>query len=185
MSTHTKPDKTVKAAPDYKKIIAPYREDLDRVEKSIASNFTSDVAMIPAISSYLIGSGGKRIRPLLVTALHRGCAVIPALQDTLPFLSWQNISTRLLFLHDDVVDAADLRRGAASANVKFGNQASVLVGDFLFATSFKLMSEDSDTRIIDAMSSATRHLAEGRDFAVGQHLQHGKYRKGVYGYDLP
>ena len=116
--------------------------------------------MIPAISSYLIGGGGKRIRPLLVTATSRLCGYSGSTRHITLSVVAEYIHAATL-LHDDVVDAADLRRGAASANIKFGNQASVLVGDFLFATSFKLMSEDSDTRIIDAMSSATRHLAEG------------------------
>ena len=141
-------------------MLADYKSDLDRVEKAIRENFQSDVAMIPAISGYLIGGGGKRIRPLLVIASSRLCGYTGATRHINMSVVVEYVHAATL-LHDDVVDEADVRRGAASANVEFGNQASVLVGDFLFAKSFQLMSEDSDIRIIRAVSRATRNLAEG------------------------
>ncbi|MBF0170644.1 MAG: polyprenyl synthetase family protein [Nitrospinae bacterium] len=145
---------------DFKSLTAEYRPVLDRVEKAIEERFHSDVAMIPKVSGYLIGGGGKRIRPLLtiVSARLAGYAGGEREVDLSVVAEYIHAAT---LLHDDVVDDADLRRGAASANVAFGNQASVLVGDFLFAKSFDMMSDDGDIRIIKAMARATTCLAEG------------------------
>ena len=146
---------------DYQRIISPYADDLALVEEAIKANFKSDVALIPNISSYLMGSGGKRIRPLLLIISSRLCGYqgAGALHiDLSVVVEYVHAAT---LLHDDVVDGSSLRRGAESANVKFGNQASVLVGDFLFAKSLELMSSGGDMRIVEAMARATRNLAEG------------------------
>lgn len=160
MSSHAQTNRITDPKLDYQRVVAPYSEDLNEVEKSIARHFRSDVALIPQISSYLIGGGGKRIRPFLVIATSRLCGYSGATRHITMSVVAEYIHAATL-LHDDVVDDADKRRGGESANVKFGNQASVLVGDFLFATSFTLMSEDNDTRIISAMADATKSLAEG------------------------
>lgn len=146
--------------PAYKDILAEYKGDMERVEKAIHDNFQSDVAMIPAVSGYLIGGGGKRIRPLLLIASARLCGYTGSSRHIKHSVVVEYIHAATL-LHDDVVDEADTRRGSASANIKYGNEASVLVGDFLFAKSFQLMSEDNDIRIIQAVSNATKNLAEG------------------------
>jgi len=145
---------------DFKEIIAEYKDDLQRVEKGIADNFQTDVTIIPKVSSYLTAGGGKRIRPLLLIASAKLCGYTGASRYIKHSVVVEYIHTATL-LHDDVVDEADMRRGGASANIKFGNQASVLVGDFLFAKSFQIMSEDNDIRVIQAVSRATRLLAEG------------------------
>lgn len=148
------------AGTSYQEITADYRADLDRVEEAIRENFQSDVAMIPAVSGYLTGGGGKRIRPLLVIVASRLFGLSGSSRSVTMSVVAEYIHAATL-LHDDVVDGADTRRGADSANVKFGNQAAVLVGDFLFAKSFQLMSADGDIRVVQAMSRATKSLAEG------------------------
>lgn len=144
----------------YKEAVAPYGADMERVEKDILKNFQSDVALIPQVSAYLSGSGGKRIRPILVTVSSRLCGYTGASRHIALSVVAEFIHAATL-LHDDVVDDADQRRGMESANIRFGNCASVLVGDFLFAKSFLLMSQDGDIRVINAMSEATKRLAEG------------------------
>jgi octaprenyl-diphosphate synthase len=144
----------------YKEAVAPYAPDMERVEKDIQKHFQSDVALIPQVSAYLAGSGGKRIRPILVTVASRLCGYTGASRHIALSVVAEFIHAATL-LHDDVVDDADQRRGMESANIKFGNCASVLVGDFLFAKSFMLMSQDGDIRVINAMSEATKSLAEG------------------------
>ncbi|MDH5509636.1 MAG: polyprenyl synthetase family protein, partial [Nitrospinota bacterium] len=122
-------------------------------------NFSSDVALIPNISGYLMGSGGKRIRPLLLIASSRLCGYAGGLHiDLSVVVEYVHAAT---LLHDDVVDGSNLRRGAESANARYGNQASVLVGDFLFAKSLELMASGGDMRIVEAVARATRNLAEG------------------------
>ncbi|MGK7345184.1 MAG: polyprenyl synthetase family protein [Candidatus Nitrospinota bacterium M3_3B_026] len=148
------------AGASYQEITADYRDDLERVEEAIRKNFQSDVAMIPAVSGYLVRGGGKRIRPLLVIVSSRLCGLSGSPRSITMSVVAEYIHAATL-LHDDVVDGADTRRGADSANVKFGNEASVLVGDFLFAKSFQLMSADSDIRVVQAISRATKSLAEG------------------------
>lgn len=144
----------------YKEAVAPYAPDMERVEKDIQKHFQSDVALIPQVSAYLAGSGGKRIRPILVTVASRLCGYTGASRHIALSVVAEFIHAATL-LHDDVVDDADQRRGMESANIRFGNCASVLVGDFLFAKSFMLMSQDGDIRVINAMSEATKSLAEG------------------------
>ena len=133
--------------------------DLEEVEKEIKKNFYSDVVLIPDVSEYLSSSGGKSIRPLLLLLSSRACGYSghKAIKHSCVV---EFIHTATL-LHDDVVDGADVRRGNPSANSKWGNEASVLVGDFLFAKSFELMSSEEDTRIVKTMSEACTLLSEG------------------------
>ena len=133
--------------------------DLEEVEKEIKKNFYSDVVLIPDVSEYLSSSGGKRIRPLLLLLSSRACGYSghKAIKHSCVV---EFIHTATL-LHDDVGDGADVRRGNPSANSKWGNEASVLVGDFLFAKSFELMSSEEDTRIVKTMSEACTLLSEG------------------------
>ncbi len=148
------------SAINYHDLIAEYRDDLEKTERAIRENFASDVALIPQISSYLAEGGGKRIRPLLLIVSSRLTGYTGS-KRYIPLCVVMEYIHAATLLHDDVVDDADIRRGEESANIRFGNQASVLVGDFLFAKSLELMSQDSDIRVIQTISTATKNLAEG------------------------
>jgi len=144
---------------DQKEIAALLDKELKRVEKSIMENFQSPVAIIPLISGYLANGGGKRIRPMLVLLTSRLCGYKGG-DDIVHSTVVEYIHAATL-LHDDVVDSSDTRRGKISANAKWGNGYSVLVGDYLFAKSFSMMAEKSSNDIINAVSEATKYLAEG------------------------
>lgn len=128
------------------------------VNAEILARMGSDVPLVPQIAAYLIAAGGKRIRPLLTLAAAQ-CVGNPlkavGLATAVEFIHSATL------LHDDVVDGSELRRGKDAANLVFGNQASVLVGDFLFARAFELMVETNDIRILGSLASASRTIAEG------------------------
>ncbi|QCE33736.1 polyprenyl synthetase family protein [Acetobacteraceae bacterium] len=130
----------------------------------IQTKLKSSVDLVDQLGLYLIAAGGKRFRPLLLLAAARLCGYIPqnetVRRDVRLATCVEFIHTATL-LHDDVVDDSKLRRGAASANALFGNQASVLVGDFLFARSFQLMTLDGSNKVLSILSSASATLAEG------------------------
>jgi len=134
-------------------------EDLKNVELQFKKDLQSDVPLIRKVGEYVLSSGGKRIRPalLLLTAKlcgYRGDRHVP-LASVIEFIHTATL------LHDDVVDNANLRRGIASANTLWGNEASVLVGDFLFSKSFSLMVADGDLNVLKVLSAATTIIAEG------------------------
>ncbi len=142
-----------------KKALDLIRDSLSQVENRIRKNLDSDVPLIHKISDYLLASGGKRIRPMLLIL----CARLSGYKgENLIDLATavEYIHTASL-LHDDVVDGAVLRRGNASANSVWGNEASVLVGDFLFAQSFSIMVQLGNRKIMDILSRATVVMAEG------------------------
>jgi len=133
--------------------------DMERVNACIHENLQSDIMMIPAIGHYIVKSGGKRFRPLLCLLVARlfgyqGERHIP-LAVVVEFIHTASL------LHDDVVDSSDQRRGAPSANGVWGNQASVLVGDYLFSRAFQMMVTDGDMAMLKLMSDVTNALAEG------------------------
>jgi len=132
---------------------------MTRVNACIHQNLQSDIMMIPAIGHYIVNSGGKRLRPLLclLTAKLFGYQGDRHIQLSVVV---EFIHTASL-LHDDVVDSSDQRRGAPSANGVWGNQASVLVGDFLFSRAFQMMVADGDMAMLKLMSDVTNALAEG------------------------
>jgi octaprenyl-diphosphate synthase len=143
--------------------VALVADDLKAVERAFQDHLRSDVPLIEHIGSYLLGSGGKRIRPLVLLLSARAFGPLGgAGRDRAVLLASvvEFIHTATL-LHDDVVDNAELRRGSASANAVWGNEASVLVGDFIFSKSFRLMVDDGDIRILKVLSDATTHMAEG------------------------
>ncbi|MBL8394130.1 MAG: polyprenyl synthetase family protein [Candidatus Accumulibacter sp.] len=133
--------------------------DMKAVDAVIHQRLHSDVTLVRQVAEYIVHSGGKRLRPALVllsagalgyrgTHHHELAAVI------------EFIHTATL-LHDDVVDASDLRRGRETANAIFGNSASVLVGDFLYSRAFQMMVAVNDMRIMQVLSNATNVIAEG------------------------
>ncbi len=143
----------------FSEIVENLSADLRRVEESIRDNYHSDAVLIPDISGHLSNSGGKRIRPLLLLLASRACGYEDPRAITHSVVV-EYIHTATL-LHDDVVDSAEMRRGNASANSKWGNEASVLVGDFLFAKSFSMMARDGNSEILKTMSDACTLLSEG------------------------
>ena len=133
--------------------------DMTAVNAMIVEHMQSDVPLIPQLASYLIAAGGKRIRPLLTlscTALFDGDMVrAHRLAAAVEFIHTATL------LHDDVVDDSDQRRGKDSANIVFGNEASVLVGDFLFSRAFQLMVADRSLDVLRILSNASAIIAEG------------------------
>ncbi|MDA8401860.1 MAG: polyprenyl synthetase family protein [Deltaproteobacteria bacterium] len=134
-------------------------EELKRVEEQFEAHLITETPLIHKVAKYVISSGGKRIRPILLIVSAKICGYKGANHISLAAVI-EFIHTATL-LHDDVVDNAPLRRGKSSANMVFGNEASVLVGDYLFAKSFKILSALNNSEIIKAYSDATTLMAEG------------------------
>lgn len=151
--------------------------DMKAVNALIMARMDSNVPLIPQLAGYLIAAGGKRVRPLLTlaaTKLFNGDMARAALLAT----SVEFIHTATL-LHDDVVDGSDQRRGQDAANLVFGNQASVLVGDFLFSRAFQLMTEDGNLDVLRILSDASAVIAQGE---VMQLSLAGKIDTGMESY---
>ncbi len=134
-------------------------DDLEAVNDLIRTSLHSDVALINQLSHYIINSGGKRLRPMLVllaanASRYRGDQHVN-LAAVIEFIHTATL------LHDDVVDASQLRRGNITANALWGNEASVLVGDFLYSRAFEMMVTANDMRIMEIMSHTTNTIAEG------------------------
>jgi octaprenyl-diphosphate synthase len=138
------------------KLVAP---DMERVNTLILSRTGSEVTMIPEVANHLISSGGKRLRPMLTLATG-GLAGYQGDGHVKLAASVEFMHTATL-LHDDVVDESDMRRGKVAARIKWGNQASVLVGDFLLGQAFKMMVEVGSLRALEILSSAAAVIAEG------------------------
>ncbi len=134
-------------------------DDLAACNKAIVARMDSPVALIPQLAAHIVAAGGKRLRPLLTLASARMCGY-PGSRHVKLAACVEFIHTATL-LHDDVVDESVLRRGLASANAIFGNKASVLVGDFLFARAFQLMVEDGSLAVLAILSKAAATIAEG------------------------
>ena len=133
--------------------------DLAATNKAIVARMDSPVALIPQLAAHIVAAGGKRIRPLLTLASARMCGYAGARHVQLAACV-EFIHTATL-LHDDVVDESVLRRGLSSANAVFGNKASVLVGDFLFARAFQMMVADGSLEVLAILSKAAATIAEG------------------------
>jgi octaprenyl-diphosphate synthase len=134
-------------------------EDMTAVNQLVVQRMESRVDMIPRLAGHIIASGGKRLRPLLTLASARLCGYQGQRHRKLA-ASVEFIHTATL-LHDDVVDESALRRGNASANALFGNEASVLVGDFLFSRAFELMVEDGSIDVLRILANASSVISEG------------------------
>src|SRR5579863_4492477 len=135
------------------------KEDLERANTLILERMQSPVALIPQLAGHIIAAGGKRLRPMLTLASARLCGY-PGGRHVGLAAAVEFIHTATL-LHDDVVDASDLRRGLATANSVWGNKSSVLVGDFLFSRAFELMVEDGCLKVLQILSEASAIIAEG------------------------
>ncbi len=133
--------------------------DMAAVNQTIVQRMESRVTLIPKLAGHIIAAGGKRLRPLLTLAAASLCGYQGQRHRKLAACV-EFIHTATL-IHDDVVDASDLRRGSPSANALFGNEASVLVGDFLFSRAFELMVEDGSIDVLRVLSRASAVIAEG------------------------
>jgi octaprenyl-diphosphate synthase len=134
-------------------------DGMSRVDETILSRAASHVSMIPDVARHLIASGGKRLRPMLTLATASMCGYDGAghvkLAAAVEFMHTATL------LHDDVVDESDMRRGKLAARMLWGNEASVLVGDFLLGQAFKMMVEVGSLSCLDVLSSAAVVIAEG------------------------
>jgi octaprenyl-diphosphate synthase len=134
-------------------------DDLQLVDQIIVERLASDVVLVNQISQYIVGAGGKRLRPLSVVLAARACGH-QGKKHAAAAAIIEFIHTATL-LHDDVVDASSMRRGRDTANHVYGNQASVLVGDYLYSRSFQMMVELENLRIQEVMANATNTIAAG------------------------
>jgi octaprenyl-diphosphate synthase len=134
-------------------------DDMQAVDSQIRQRLSSPVVLINQLSEYIIRSGGKRLRPLLAVLAARACGYQGAQHITLAAVV-EFIHTATL-LHDDVVDASELRRGQETANHMFGNEAAVLVGDFLYSRAFEMMIDVGSMRVMEILAHATNVIAEG------------------------
>ncbi|MDP1898917.1 MAG: polyprenyl synthetase family protein [Rubrivivax sp.] len=152
---------------------------MQRVDEVIRERLSSRVALIDQISHYIIGAGGKRIRPRLVLLLSEALGFDgPERFELAAIVEFIHTAT---LLHDDVVDESALRRGRATANAAFGNAASVLVGDFLYSRAFQMMVSVNRMRVLNVLADATNVIAEGEvlqlmnmhdpDLTVADYLQ--------------
>src|SRR5689334_9861844 len=145
--------------PSIARLIGFLTSDMERVNAAILSRTGSEVTMIPDVANHLISSGGKRLRPMLTLATaalsnYRGDGHVK-LAASVEFMHTATL------LHDDVVDESEMRRGKIAARMKWGNEASVLVGDFLLGQAFRMMVEVGSLRALDILSAAAVVIAEG------------------------
>jgi octaprenyl-diphosphate synthase len=159
--TPTVPDSVADAGPSARleRVRVLVDPDLARVNEIILDRMRSEVSLIPQLARHLIAAGGKRVRPILTLLAARLCGYRGSRQLGLA-AAVEFIHTATL-LHDDVVDASELRRGTPTANAVWGNKAPVLVGDFLFSRAFQLMVEDGSLRVLEILANASAVIAEG------------------------
>ena len=143
-------------------LIAP---DMARVNTAILARTGSDVTMIPEVANHLISSGGKRLRPMLTLAMAQLSGY--AGDGHIKLAAAVEFMHTATLLHDDVVDQSDMRRGKQAARMLWGNEASVLVGDFLLGQAFKMMVEVGSLQALDILSSAAAVIAEGEVMQLG------------------
>ncbi|MGJ7903766.1 polyprenyl synthetase family protein [Lysobacter sp. 1R34A] len=153
------PSATTMSVADLATIQSLARDDMAAVDALIRRRLSSDVVLINQVAEYIVGAGGKRLRPMLLLLAagalnHRG----PDAHQLAAVVEFIHTAT---LLHDDVVDESDLRRGRKTANAVWGNAASVLVGDFLYSRSFQLMVELDRLEVMKILADTTNQIAEG------------------------
>ena len=165
-------------------IISPIAEDMQALDSVIRARLNSEVVLIRTIGEYIMGAGGKRMRPAMVLMMANALGYKGDQHHILAAVV-EFIHTSTL-LHDDVVDESDMRRGRETANEVFGNAASVLVGDYLYSRSFEMMVEVDSMRVMQILSQATTVIAEGEvlqllnvhdpDVSVERYMQVVRYK---------
>jgi octaprenyl-diphosphate synthase len=167
MSSKVTPLPTSRAAPrseasraaSLEEIRTLVRADLHAVDNMIRARLKSAVPLVDQVAEHIIAGGGKRLRPLLCVLAGRACGIETEKHiEAAAFIEFVHTAT---LLHDDVVDGSQKRRGRATANNIFGNQASVLVGDFVYSRAFQMMATVGSQRVMEIMSDATNVIAEG------------------------
>jgi octaprenyl-diphosphate synthase len=146
-------------SPTFADVVALANDDMRAVDEQIENSLRSDVALVSQVSQYIVMSGGKRLRPLLVLLASRALGYSGE-QHVRAAAIVEFIHTATL-LHDDVVDSSARRRGKETANTVFGNQASVLVGDFLYSRAFQMMVDINNMQVMQIMADATNTIAAG------------------------
>jgi len=143
----------------YESVKALVADDLREVDLVIRQRLASDVVLVNQIAEYIVGSGGKRLRPLVTVVVARACGCADSrYTEAAAIIEFIHTAT---LLHDDVVDRSELRRGRDTANAVWGNEPSVLVGDYVYSRAFEMMVSLGNMRIMDVMASATNKIAEG------------------------
>ena len=155
LSFEDKPEQRAGIGP----LLALVAADMERVNATILSRTGSDVQMIPEVANHLISSGGKRLRPMLTLATAALCGY--GGDGHVKLAAGVEFMHTATLLHDDVVDESEMRRGKVAARMRWGNEASVLVGDFLLGQAFKMMVEVGSLRALEILSSASAVIAEG------------------------
>lgn len=135
------------------------QDDLEAVNREIHERLRSDVALINQLGAYIVNSGGKRLRPIVVLLSSRVFDYLG--RDHIQLATIIEFIHTATLLHDDVVDASELRRGKSTANAIWGNEASVLVGDFLYSRAFEMMVEMNRMRVMEILAKTTNMIAEG------------------------
>jgi len=158
-SVSARPPETADRRPSFEPMRALVADDLVKVNETIIREMQSPVALIPQLAGHIVAAGGKRLRPMLTLA-SAGLVGYEGERHIGLAACVEFIHTATL-LHDDVVDESDLRRGRDTANALWGNQASVLVGDFLFSRAFQLMVADGSLKVLKILSDASAVIAEG------------------------
>ncbi|MBE0435997.1 MAG: octaprenyl diphosphate synthase [Methylomicrobium sp.] len=159
MTSPTNLSPNTKQHPDFNTIKDLTTEETKAVDRLILDELSSDVILINQVGHYIVGNGGKRLRPMLLLLaakalgqIHHNHLILAAVIEF--------IHTATL-LHDDVVDESELRRGKESANAVWGNAASVLVGDYLYSSAFEMMVRTNNMRVMEILSKTTTAIAEG------------------------
>jgi len=170
------------AFPAFEDVISLAREDMDEVDALIRRSLKSDVMLVSQVSEYIVTSGGKRLRPLIVLLASRALGYQGSHHvDAAAIIEFIHTAT---LLHDDVVDSSDRRRGRDTANTVFGNQASVLVGDFLYSRAFQMMVDIGRMRVMQILADATNTIASGEVMQLmnvhDPDVTEAAYRKMIY-----
>ncbi len=147
------------AAPSIEPLMRLVAPGMERVNQLIIGKIGSDVALIPEIAKHLIDSGGKRLRPMLTLACGHLCNA--SVDETVKLAMAVEFMHTATLLHDDVVDESEMRRGKLAARMLWGNEASVLVGDFLLGQAFRMMVDVGSLPALDVLSTAATVIAEG------------------------
>jgi octaprenyl-diphosphate synthase len=168
--------------PSFEDIKALANDDMRAVDDLIRRSLQSDVLLVSQVAEYIVTSGGKRLRPLIVLLAARALGYDGGHQmNAAAIIEFIHTAT---LLHDDVVDSSDRRRGRDTANTVFGNQASVLVGDFLYSRAFQMMVEIGRMRVMQILADATNTIAAGEVMQLmnvhDPDVTEAEYRKVIY-----